>query len=1048
MISRESLEKKFREEYERLNDRQREAVDCIEGPVMVIAGPGTGKTQILATRIGKILLETDSLPQNILCLTYTDAGVVAMKKRLVGMIGPDAYRVNIHTFHSFCNQVIRENLHLFNRRELEPLTDLERVQLLKKLVDGFDNDNPLKRFKGEVYFDLANLAHLFSAIKREGWEVNWLLEKIAEHRDRIIPETEGFYNKREKAKGNLVFTQKGKDELDRMEKTAAAVRAFNVYQQLLAEHRRYDYDDMINWVIRLFTEQPEVLLNYQEQLHYILVDEYQDTSGSQNRIVELLVSYWGDEPNLFVVGDDDQSIYRFQGANLANMMALAKRYEQQLKVVVLTDNYRSVQNILDGAKAVISQNESRLVNQLPGLSKDLKAAKAELQPLRILPQLRSYENEFCENADLALSIKDLIEKGVSPGSIAVVYRNHKFGDEFIKFLQLLEIPFYVNRSIDLLEDPFIRKLLNIMRYVAAELDTPLSGDPFLFEILHYDFFRIDAFRIARACSEISGRAAKTATLREYLKNLQQAQTSLFHEQDENLRRACSFLEGLIQQAYNKPMQLWFEQLINESGLLPWIMDQDDKLWLMQKLNCLFDYIKAETHRNPDLGVKEIMQNFDLMRENGLRLEFIQTTGSESGVNLLTCHGCKGLEYEHVFVIAVRNDTWEGKRMVNKGFRLPPNIFDMESEAEMVEEQRRLFYVSLTRAQKFLCVSYPRMGNDGKALIPSQFVEELRASGLEVEEKTLPAGQKLLFSSLRYGVVRKPVLRAAEREATDALLKNFSMNVTALNNYLKCPLKFYYCNLVRVPGARSDSMQFGTAVHAALNDFFRKMMDSGRAYPDREFLVNRFLYHLDDGREIFTRESLERFRAHGVAVLSKFHANYFDPAPANDHVLTEYPFSVMLESIPLKGFADKIQFWGHEIVITDFKTGDFEKARRRGEFRRPGQHEEQPHGGNYWRQAVFYRILVDNLPNKRWKVLHSQFDFVEPDKSGEFHIERVEIGPEDVEAVKQQIADTWDKIRRHEFHTGCGKPDCDWCQFAREHRLYASLIEEEPVPEEI
>jgi DNA helicase-2/ATP-dependent DNA helicase PcrA len=196
-FNKERLEKKFAEEYEKLNDQQRLAVNTIEGPVMVIAGPGTGKTQILASRIGKILLETDALPQNILCLTYTEAGVVAMRRRLVSFIGSEAYKVNIHTFHSFCNSVIQENIRLFNKKELEPLSDLERVQFIKQLIDGFDLENPLKRYKGEVYYDLGNLASLFSAIKREGWEIDWLLKKIDDYVETILPETDGFYNKRE-----------------------------------------------------------------------------------------------------------------------------------------------------------------------------------------------------------------------------------------------------------------------------------------------------------------------------------------------------------------------------------------------------------------------------------------------------------------------------------------------------------------------------------------------------------------------------------------------------------------------------------------------------------------------------------------------------------------------------------------------------------------------------------------------------------------------------------------------------------------------------------
>src|SRR5438128_1082980 len=178
---RENLQKKFFQEYERLNPQQRLAVDTIEGPVMVIAGPGTGKTQILASRIGRILLDTDASPENILCLTYTDAGVVAMRKRLLEFIGPAAYKVNIYTFHAFCNDVIQENLSLFEKTVLDPISELEKIELYKQLIDAFPKNHPLKRYRGDVYFEINNLQSLFSTMKKEGWTPPYIIEKIDEY---------------------------------------------------------------------------------------------------------------------------------------------------------------------------------------------------------------------------------------------------------------------------------------------------------------------------------------------------------------------------------------------------------------------------------------------------------------------------------------------------------------------------------------------------------------------------------------------------------------------------------------------------------------------------------------------------------------------------------------------------------------------------------------------------------------------------------------------------------------------------------------------------
>jgi DNA helicase-2/ATP-dependent DNA helicase PcrA len=197
MQNRQLLQK-FQEQYEMLNEAQRKAVDTIDGPVMVIAGPGTGKTQILSARIGKILQVTDSLPENILCLTYTDAGVVAMRRRLLQFIGPDAYKVNIHTYHSFCNDIIQDNLSLFEKTALDPVSELEQVELFKHLIDSFPKNHPLKRYRGDVYYEVSNLKKLFSDIKREGWKIADMTAAIEAY-ITSLPENEAYVYKTNRA---------------------------------------------------------------------------------------------------------------------------------------------------------------------------------------------------------------------------------------------------------------------------------------------------------------------------------------------------------------------------------------------------------------------------------------------------------------------------------------------------------------------------------------------------------------------------------------------------------------------------------------------------------------------------------------------------------------------------------------------------------------------------------------------------------------------------------------------------------------------------------
>ena len=1051
-IQREKLLKKFSEEYDRLNEQQKQAVDKIFGPVMVIAGPGTGKTQILSVRIGKILLETDYLPSNILCLTYTDAGVLAMRKRLLNMIGPDAYSVQIHSFHSFCNMVIQQNMHLFHKKELQPINELEQVQCLMELIDEFDNNHPLKRYKTDAYFEAGYLKDLFSNMKREGWTADYLIKKIEEYIEDIIPDT--FYNKIKAKKGIIELTAEGRKEQEKMVKLKSAVQAFPVYQKILKEKQRYDFDDMINWVIDVFETNADVLANYQEQYQFILVDEYQDTSGAQNKLVELLVSYWQEEsPNLFVVGDDDQSIYRFQGANMENMRILAGKYNDLLRVV-LTQNYRSVQPILDAAHSLIQNNTQRLTNEYGDLQKILTASNPLHHNIKIAPVIRSVSSEFEENILIAEEIGQLIDEGVSPGKIAVIYKEHRTGDELRKFLQLQKIPYYTKKSINLLKEPFIKNILCYLNYVIAEKEISFSGEPVLFEILHHSFHQIPALRIASISNEVylnhrNNKKSEPQTIREYLGVLFASNDQKLFTGDEIMDKLITvhkILERLISESQNMPLLKWFELLFNEANIISFIMQQPDKAWLMQLLNGFFDFVQDECRRNPDLRLNELMRQIDLLDENGISVPLVQTNGNEKGVNLLTCHGSKGLEYEYVFFVGCHSALWESKKKYSHGYKLPPNIFTKETPEEKEEELRRLFFVATTRAEKFLYISFPKFTNDGKELEASRFIAEMASDNLKHEPVPIGEDKKIKYSALRYGIVQQPELEKAERDFIEQLLAGFKMNVTALNNYLECPLKFYYNSLIRIPGAYSESAQFGTSMHDALSYYFNKMMESGRVYPALDMLLSRFQWHIKNNRHVFTPESLKRFTDYGIKCLTAFYENFFINK-GDEFVRTEVSLEATIHSIPIKGFADKIQYWGNEVVITDFKTGSLEKCNRRYEFVEAG-FPKKPEGGNYWRQAVFYKLLFDRQRDKTKELRHIEFLFLEPNENEDFDLKKVAVTTEHEETVVKQITETWDKIQAHDFYKGCGKPECYWCNFVKDHKLYIAMHELEEEQQEI
>jgi len=269
-----------------------------------------------------------------------------------------------------------------------------------------------------------------------------------------------------------------------------------------------------------------------------------------------------------------------------------------------------------------------------------------------------------------------------------------------------------------------------------------------------------------------------------------------------------------------------------------------------------------------------------------------------------------------------------------------------------------------------------------------------------------------------------------------LLDKFVMNVTALNNYLKCPLEFYFRNLVRIPTPKNEATEFGSAVHYALEKLFRKMQEGGKeTFPDKAEFIADFEWYMNRHRENFTKEQFERRMEYGHEVLGNYYDKYihgFNKIVAIERNIR----NVTVKNVPLKGKLDKLEFDGKLVNIVDYKTGDPEKAKTRLK----GPSEKEPNGGDYWRQAVFYKILIDNYEQKDWKAISTEFDFIEPDKKKIYRKEKVTISPADITTVTEQIVSAWDKIQNREFYIGCGKEDCHWCNFVKTNNLAIALHE--------
>lgn len=1026
---------KFREALAQLNPEQLAAVNKMDGPVLVIAGPGTGKTQILAARIGKILLETDANAHEILCLTYTDAGAVAMRKRLFEFIGPEAYRVNIYTFHAFCNEIIQENLDYFGKLNLEALSDLESAMLFRDLIDDFPNNHLLKRFTGEIYNEAPRLKSLFSAMKNESWDEETIEKAVKEYLDDL-PNREAYIYKRSNPKaGYKVGDVKQKDidaQKEKMDRLLAAVGEYRNFERKMKELGRYDYDDMIQWVIKAFRENAELLRRYQERYQYILVDEFQDTSGSQNELLKYILNYW-DMPNVFVVGDDDQSIFKFQGANMKNILDFANDYVTALHTVVLKHNYRSNQHILDISKALISNNRERLTTQLK-LDKNLLAANTRFNGLAVEPVVNEYENPGQEVVDVAIQIKHLLAQGTNPGEIAVIYRNHNPVEDLINYLDTQKIAVNTKRKIDILNLPFGEKIISILQYLALEMDSPYSGDELLFELMHFDFFDIPPIEIAKASVTVAKENYATASrnepktsLRRYISGLKiPAQQGLF---DKDPNQSMKFLAGdidyLLTYSVSNTLQALFQQVIAKMGILKYIMEQPDKGWYMQVLSNFFDFLKDESRKNPDIKLAGFVAIIRLMKENQIRLPLNEVIFSENGVNFLTAHGSKGLEFEHVFLIGCSKKIWDNKGRTH-GFSFPDTLTQAsDDEPAQNEESRRLFYVAVTRAKQRLAVSYSASDKAGKAQEASQFVGEILAgTQLPVQYPKVDENAMLDFLTTQFSEADKPKVALLDKNFIDQLLQNYSLSVTHLSSFLDCPLRFYFQCLIKVPSGKSPAATFGQAVHWALNKAFWKLKDNGDEFPLTDDFMKEFRWYMHRNRDSFTKEEFRLRMDYGEKILPPYYNLNINSW--NKIAVTERSIkNVETEGVPIKGNLDKVEFNGRQVTVVDYKTGKLKNAKDK--LKRPAP--EHPDGGDYWRQAVFYKILIDNDRTNDWEATTTVFEFVEP-VNEEYHQEKIIITPNDIAVVTEQIKTAYQKIMAHQFDTGCGKKECAWCHFVK------------------
>jgi len=1036
----------FNELYKSLNTEQKLAANTLEGPVMVIAGPGTGKTQILAVRILNILNQPDSRPQDILCLTYTDAGSSAMLNRLSKFMGADAYKVNIHTFHGLCNTIIKENPELFSKGNLRVMDDLDKLELLDSLIRTIPSGSVLQNFQEQPYYLRKSLEKVFNLMQSENLDIAFFEQGIDKLKDEdsFKEAFPGFVYQRvsgDNVKGDL----KRKDydtHLKEWQKLREAAALFPKYQEMKKEAGLYEFSDMLQWVLNAFKTNPDLLMTYQEKYQYVLVDEYQDTSGIQNELLYELISFWEENPNCFVVGDDDQSIYAFQGARVSNMMDFAKRYEQNITKIVLTQNYRSTQIVLDGAKTLIENNKKRLVNTFSELSKDLTASgdNCHYEPIPI--HYHAYKNRFHEALGICNQIAALTDAGCAPDEIAVIYPKHKIADELADILLQKEVPFTLARSVDILQEPLIIQLQGWLQYLASELEVPHKGEYLIYTLLHYPLYDIAPFEVSKIATEIYSRRHEKLKWRDFLAEyIHQNPEPLpaGTQSREALRKLWNQAEEWIKKAAGMTVPQLIQEVISKGGFLKMAMQSEQREWYMEQLHTFLSHAIAANQKNPYLTLTQYMEALDKMKRNEIAIRLEKRIGSKSGVVLTTAHSSKGLEYRHVFIIGCEEESWDKDRSSSLPYKiksffqgLKHSVKDQNEEDADKEERRRLFYVAMTRAKESLHLSWGNEKISAKTTLQkkSKFLQELIGKN-EIAEIELDKMDLILAESQLLTRVAQPILKIEDTEWLNQQLQDFTFSPSTLYDILECGLRFYFGRMVRVPSAPSAALGYGSAVHNTL----WKTVDVGhpqQQWPDESAFLALFETELFKQRGAFTPAGYQLKLDQGRERLPQYYRSRL-PIWQSDKgkgIILEKWLESSIDGIKIGGKADKIIVENDQVIVIDYKTGKPENAD--ASFSPPTQDslDKGKLPPKYWFQLGMYMLIVNYYTERNWNGIAAKIDAVEQDEKKEFPTFTQYYDSEDLALLKDYLIAGNQKLRSLEFLKGCGSEDCEWCQFAK------------------
>jgi len=953
-----------------LNARQKEAVEHDQGPLLIIAGAGTGKTAVITRRIAHLIAAKKARPEEILALTFTDKAAAEMEER-VDLLVPYGYTdIWISTFHAFGDRILRENaLELGLEPEFNVLTRPDQIIFLKEHLYEFNLD--YYRPKSDPARFLDALVILFSRLRDEdvSWEEYLKYAKGLEEKSKKSPQEEEL---KENARAQMELA-----------------RAYEKYQKFLMKEGKVDFANQVYLTLHLFRKKPLVLSRYQKQFKYILVDEFQDTNFSQFQLVKLLAQA---HKNIAVVGDDNQSIFKFRGAAISNILNFMDYYPGA-RQVVLTENYRSTQVILDRAYRLIKHNDPDTLEVKCKISKELTARRKKGPAIDHL----HFDTGSSEADEVARIIEEKVKKNkLSYGEIAILVRSNNDAQPFLRALNMRLIPWRFSGNQGLYSQEEIRFLISFLRAIADPDDSislyHLVSFPGLYNMDMADLTRclnwadkknrslFNAFSCLDKIKELADISAKT---RVKIKKIV-----------EDLNHYLKEARGL---SSGKLLYLFLQQ----SGYIKRLMKEESVVneQRIKNIARFFNIVANFENLTSEDRLPSFVQHLDMLISAGDDPATAEADFDLEAINILTLHKAKGLEFSVVFLV----------NLVQGRFPWPRRREPIEMPLELIkdilpggdyhiQEERRLFYVGMTRAKDKLYFTSSLDYGGKRTRKVSQFIYE----ALDISPQKPEVIKTQALEEIRRFAPRASAPAVKEKPiSSDELLR---LSFRQVDDYLTCPLKYKYVHILRIPIMRHHSVVYGSAIHKAILDFYQAKI-AKKKFTEQDLIKSLKAAWVNEG--FLSRAHEEQRFAQGEQTLKDFYNR------ENDKKLPAYieqSFNFALGKDKLVGRWDRIDETEEGAVIIDFKTSDTVTKQKQADKRT----KESLQLSIY---ALAYRMVKGELP------VRVELHFVDTGLIG-----RARRKESDLEKAEELIAQASCGIRSREFPARPNYLACKYCAY--------------------